>query len=90
MASNHAGFPGGVKLTFDCSPECSHLILFNPPRPYFAVDPATNANNGVNLYAQGDPSSGIAVLKSGESLSAQFSMRVDFRQKSYVERMIRI
>jgi len=68
----------GVRLTFDCSPECSHLILFNPPKPYFAVEPVINANNGVNLYAQGEPSSGIEVLEPGESLSAEFSMRVDF------------
>ena len=67
----------GVKLTFDCSPDCSHLILFNPPQPYFAVEPVTNANNGVNLYAQGDPSSGIAVLEPGEKLTARFSMKVD-------------
>jgi len=68
----------GVKLTFDCSPECSHLILFNPPKPYFAVEPVTNANNGVNLYARGEPTSGIAVLEPGESLNAEFSMAVEF------------
>ena len=68
----------GVKLIFDCSPNCSHLILYNPPKPYFAVEPVTNANNGLNLYAQGESSSGIVVLAPGESLSARFSLKVEF------------
>jgi len=41
-----------VKLTFECSADCSHLVIYNPVGlPYFAVEPVTNANNGVNLYA---------------------------------------
>ena len=65
-----------VKLTYACSPNCSHLILFNPAKPYFAVEPVTNANNGVNLYAQGDPTSGIQVLTPGETLAATFAIDV--------------
>ena len=68
----------GIRLSFDCSPECSHHIMYNPQKPYFAVEPVTNANNGVNLHAKGDASSGIAVLEPGEILAAQFSMKVDF------------
>ncbi len=68
----------GLRVSFDCSPECSHLIMYNPPKPYFAVEPVTNANNGVNLMAQGEPTSGIAVLEPGEYLSARFSLRVEF------------
>lgn len=67
----------GVRLRFDCSPQCSHLILYNPPKPYFAAEPVTNANNGVNLYAHGDPTSGVAVLAPDEGLEAYFRLHVE-------------
>lgn len=66
-----------VKLAFACSPQCTHLVLFNPPQsPIFAVEPVTNANNGVNLHARGWPGSGITVLSPDECLEAQFDLRV--------------
>lgn len=67
----------GVKLSYRCSSSCTHLILFNPTKPYFAVEPVTNANNGINLYAQGDPTSGIRVLAPGETLEATFAVQVE-------------
>lgn len=66
----------GVRLTYRCSPECGHLVLYNPAKPYFAAEPVTNANNGVNLLAQGDPTSGVQVLEPGASLSATFDVQV--------------
>jgi aldose 1-epimerase len=66
-----------VKLSFDCSPVCQHLVVYNPPFPIFAVEPVTNANNGVNLYAAGWPNSGVVVLEPGKHLTAQFDLRVD-------------
>ncbi|MBX3013632.1 MAG: hypothetical protein KF832_19080 [Caldilineaceae bacterium] len=65
-----------VKLVYTCSPNCTHLILYNPAKPYFAAEPVTNANNGVNLYAQGDPTSGIQVLEPGATLEATFAVDV--------------
>lgn len=67
----------GVRLSFDCSPECQHLVIFNPPFPIFAVEPVTNANNGFNLYAAGRPNSGVVCLQPGECLTAQFNLQVD-------------
>jgi aldose 1-epimerase len=67
----------GIRLAFDCSPECSHLVVFNPPFPIFAMEPVTNANNGVNQLAAGWPDSGVAVLKQGECLGARFDMRIE-------------
>ncbi|MEZ4862204.1 MAG: hypothetical protein R3C14_12885 [Caldilineaceae bacterium] len=66
----------GVRVNYRCSPTCTHLIIYNPAKPYFAVEPVTNANNGVNLYAQGDPTSGIRVLGPGETLAASFEVEV--------------
>ena len=67
----------GVKLVYACSATCTHLVFFNPPKPYFAMEPVVNANNGVNLYAQGDPTSGIRLLAPGESLEATFEIHVE-------------
>jgi aldose 1-epimerase len=68
----------GVKLTFKCSPEMTHLVEYNPLQyPYFAVEPVANATNGVNLLANGDPTSGIVVLEPGECLEARFDIVVE-------------
>lgn len=67
----------GVKVSFHCSNNCAHFILFNPPKPYFAAEPVTNANNGVNLYAQGEPTSGIRLLAPDQSLHATFDLHVE-------------
>ena len=65
-----------VTLTFSCSPVCTHLVLFNPPEGHFAVEPVLNANNGVNLLAEGRPESGVVVLNPGEYVEAEFALRV--------------
>ena len=67
----------GVRLRYHASANCQHLILFNPAKPYFAVEPVTNANNGVNLLANGDSTSGIQILAPGETLTAQFTVTVE-------------
>jgi aldose 1-epimerase len=67
----------GIRLRYRCSAACTHLVFFNPAKPYFAMEPVTNANNGVNLYAQGEPTSGIRVLAPGESLHARFGVQVE-------------
>ena len=65
-------------LTFDCSAECGHLVVYNPiEHPFFALEPVTNANDGVNLLAKGDQTSGIRILEPGETLEASFRMLID-------------
>jgi len=66
-----------IRLRYQASANCAHLILFNPPKPYFAVEPVTNANNGVNLLAQGDQTSGIQTVEPGETLRADFTVTVE-------------
>ncbi len=67
----------GVKLEYDCSPNVTHLVFYNPPdKPFFAVEPAANANNGVNLLDRGDPTSGVIALPAGDELKANFSIKV--------------
>lgn len=67
----------GVKVSYDCSANVTHLVFYSPPdKPWFAVEPAANANNGVNLLAKGDPSHGIITLPAGEELKASFVTRI--------------
>jgi len=68
----------GIKVSYECSPECSHLIFFNPDDPFFAFEPATNANNGVNHFNDEVFKCGTVSLKPGEKLSASFSIKIDF------------
>jgi aldose 1-epimerase len=68
----------GVKLAFGCSSACTHLVMYNPTGvPYFAVEPVTNANNGINLLAAGEPESGVVILSPGERLEARFDLSLE-------------
>lgn len=66
----------GVKLAYECTPNVTHFVYFNPTeRPVFAAEPAANANNGVNLLAKGWKDHGVLVLPAGEALDARFVTR---------------
>lgn len=66
-----------VRLLFECSPNATHLVCYAPAdRPVIAVEPAANANDGVNLLASGATDSGIIPLAPGATLEASFTLRV--------------
>jgi len=68
----------GVRLRYECSANVRHLVYFNPTeRPVFALEPAANANNGVNLAARGWENHGVIELPAGEALDAEFITRVE-------------
>jgi len=53
------------------------VIIFSPPgKPFFAVEPVSHANNGFNLFAEGQPGTGIQVLEPGQTLSGRFRLKV--------------
>ncbi len=71
-----------MEIAFNCSAACTHLVMYNPVgKSFFAVEPVTNANNGLNLYAENEPTSGIVSLAAGQSLSATFDMSVNHHTK---------
>jgi aldose 1-epimerase len=84
-----AGFDGqatiqwpesGVALTYACSPNVTHLICFGPDdRPVLAIEPATNANDGVNRLAAGEADSGVISLAAGDALEGSFTISVEVR-----------
>ena len=66
----------GVRLLFECTPNVTHLVCYAPAdRPVIAVEPAANANDGVNLLAAGEPDSGVIELAPGATLEASFTLR---------------
>ncbi len=70
--AGHIRWPSlGLRLEFTASEVLSHLVVYNPPKPYFAVEPVSNANDGVNLLARGDGTSGVHTLGPGESMTGR-------------------
>jgi aldose 1-epimerase len=67
-----------VALTFHSDPIFEHIIAFAPPgKPFYAIEPVTNINDGFNLFAQGMPNTGVFVLEPGESKSGSIWLSVD-------------
>lgn len=67
----------GLTVELDADPLYSHLVVYAPRgRSYFAVEPATNVNDGFALHAAGVPGTGVFVLPPGQERTASFSLRV--------------
>jgi aldose 1-epimerase len=66
-----------VELTFFCDPVFEHALLFSPPdKPFFALEPQTNANDGFNLIDRGIASAGVIILSPGESAEGDCVLRL--------------
>ncbi|MBZ0301546.1 MAG: aldose epimerase [Anaerolineae bacterium] len=65
-----------LELAITSDPIFEHLIAFAPEgKPFFAVEPVTNANDGFNLFEQGIAGSGVFVLEPGEEKRGQIRLR---------------
>ena len=78
FSGGHIAWPdSGVRLRFEPAANCRHLVLYNPEgKPYFAVEPVLNANDGVNLLGRGEPTAGTTVLQPGETLTSDCVLRM--------------
>lgn len=65
----------GIRLSLAADPVCTHLVLYNPGMPHFAVEPVTNANDAFDLEARG-VGAGVRVLEPGETLEATLALGV--------------
>jgi aldose 1-epimerase len=55
-----------------------HILVFAPAgKAFVAVEPMTNASDGFNLFANGQPGSGVFVLQPGETRSGQVQFSLD-------------
>lgn len=67
----------GVVVDLTMDPVYQHLVLYAPRRRcYFAIEPATNVNDGFTLHDQGVPGTGVFVLEPGEERSGTFRLGV--------------
>lgn len=66
-----------LQLDFACSTLLHHLCIFTPAgRSFFAVEPLTHGLNGFNLFAQGQPDTGVQVLEAGKAIEGTFALTV--------------
>lgn len=66
-----------VELHFLADPIFSHWLMFGPEgKPFFALEPQTNANDGFNLAAQGIESAGVFVLEPNEMCEGECRLRL--------------
>lgn len=67
----------GAEVRFEADPIFAHLVVFAPiGKPFFAVEPVTNVNDGVNLLAHGHPQTGVIVLEPGASASGTVALTI--------------
>lgn len=70
-------YPGhSLTLTLHSDDIFQHMILFAPVgKPFYAVEPVSNANDGFNLYDRGVAESGVFVLEPGEERGGTVRLR---------------
>jgi aldose 1-epimerase len=60
----------GVALTIEADAIFSHLVVAQLAE-VVAVEPVTNANDGVNLMARGDPDHGMLMIAPGQTIGGR-------------------
>ncbi|MCS7071743.1 MAG: hypothetical protein NZM00_09575 [Anaerolinea sp.] len=67
----------GVEVRFHADPVYRHLVVYAPPgKPFYAVEPVSNANDGYNQMARGNPRTGVIVLDPGATASGTMTLEV--------------
>ena len=66
-----------VLVELSADPVFEHLVFYSPRgRAYFALEPATNVNDGVALFEAGVPGTGVFVLEPGEERTGVCALTV--------------
>ena len=66
----------GAGLRIKADPAFKHLMLYaDPTKPYFCVEPQTNASGAFNRGRWDDPEEGVIVLVPGESATGTVAFR---------------
>lgn len=66
-----------IQVTMYSDPIFQHVLLYAPQgKPFFAVEPMSNASDGFNLYADGISGSGVFVLLPGEEKTGTVRLRL--------------
>lgn len=66
-----------LRLDMNADDIYKHFILFSPKdKPFFALEPITNTNDGFNLYDRGVADTGVFLLKPGQERQGTVRLRV--------------
>lgn len=65
-----------IEVRMFSDPIFEHVIVYAPDKPYYAVEPVTNANDGFNLHEKGVLGTGVFILQPGETREGTVRMRV--------------
>jgi len=68
----------GAQIALHMEPIFQNIVLYIPQeKPFFAVEPVTNANDGFNLFDKGIPGSGVFVLEPREDKHGVFTFQIE-------------
>lgn len=68
----------GVRVSIHSDDVFRHTLLYAPlRRPFFAIEPVTNANDGFNLMADGASGHGVFVLEPGETRAGDIHLDIE-------------
>ncbi len=66
-----------IKLDYNADGLFKHFVFYTPKnKPFFAVEPVTNANDGFNLYDEGIAETGVFMLKPNQEKQATAYLHV--------------
>ena len=68
-------WPGVLDLDIDADDLLGHAVVYIPEgKPFFAVEPVSNANDAFSLAARGIHSTGLLIIQPGQTVEASFSL----------------
>lgn len=71
-----------IKLDFNADSTYRHFVFYTPQnKPFFALEPVTNANDGFNLYNKGIADTGVFLLKPNQEKQATAYLHVQHDYK---------
>jgi len=67
-----------LQLEYHADSLFKHFVLFTPPnKPFFALEPVTNTNDGFNLYAKNINNTGVFLLKPNQEKQGTTFLRIN-------------
>jgi len=71
----YISYPGVLDVAIEADDLFSHVVVYVPvEKPFFAVEPVTNANDAFALDASGVPGVGVFRVQPGETREATFAL----------------
>ena len=68
-------YPGALTVDLEAGALYEHAVVYIPlGEDNFCVEPVTNANNGVNLLAEGAAGTGVFAVEPGETRASTFTL----------------